>query len=86
MAATSIPPVGSSTAPSSGHLDSPPDEKAADGRIEVTLPFSEVCIYMGLAGRRMLVEPVGVGMAQLIDPLTDLPVSFPITRGEAGLA
>ena len=41
---------------------------------------------MGVAGKKMQVELVGAGMAQLIDPVTDLPISFPITRGEAGLA
>lgn len=53
-------------------------------RIEVTMPYSEVCIHMRIAGKRMLVEPLPRGMAQVFT-LDGEPFSFPITRGEAGV-
>jgi hypothetical protein len=48
------------------------------------LPYSEVCCYMRVAGKRMYVAPVGRYMAQLYT-LAGKSFSFPITRGEAGL-
>jgi hypothetical protein len=82
---THIPTAASSAALASDGACSDSVRDAAGNRIEVTLPYSEVCMYMGVAGKRMLVEPVGQTMAQLIDPETGSLVSFPITRGEAGL-
>jgi hypothetical protein len=50
----------------------------------VVLPFSEVCMYMRVAGREMWVAPVGLGMAQLYSD-DGSRFSMPITRGEAGI-
>lgn len=47
------------------------------------LPYSEVCMFMGVAGRPMLTWPVGHNMCQLYT-LNGKPFSFPITMGEAG--
>lgn len=53
------------------------------GLRRIELPYSEVCLHMRVAGRRMLVGPAGPRMAQLYDD-DGKPFSFPITRGEAG--
>jgi hypothetical protein len=50
----------------------------------VTLPYSEVCMHMRVAGTQMLVEPRPDGMAQLWN-LDGTQFSFPITAGEAGV-
>jgi hypothetical protein len=50
----------------------------------ITLPCSEVCMFMHIAGDQMWVEPVNVHMAQLYD-LGGRKFSFPISRGEAGM-
>ncbi|KPM50259.1 hypothetical protein ACG83_41305 [Frankia sp. R43] len=53
----------------------------------VVLPYSEVCMYLQVAGRRMRCEiqaPDGRSPAvQLLDD-DGRPFSFPITLGEAG--
>ena len=53
----------------------------------VVLPYSEVCMYMRVAGRRMntqlLAEPGRKPAVQLIDD-SGRRFSFPITPGEAG--
>jgi hypothetical protein len=55
-----------------------------NGLQRVTLPHSEVCMHMRVAGKPMWVEPLPNGMAQLYDE-SGSPFSFPITRGEAGI-
>ena len=50
----------------------------------VTLPYSEVCMHMGIAGQQWTVKDVGGHMAQLYDA-DGKPYSFPITWGEAGV-
>lgn len=50
----------------------------------VQLPYSEVCMHMGVAGTKMWVVPVGHNMAQLYD-LEGRKFSMPITCGEAGI-
>lgn len=55
---------------------------AAGERRTLVLPWSEVCMHMGIAGKTMQGESVGNGMVQLYDQ--DRPFSFPITEGEAG--
>lgn len=50
----------------------------------VTLPYSEVCMHMRVAGTQMLVEPRRDGMAQLWQ-LDGKQFSFPIAAGEAGV-
>lgn len=52
--------------------------------IEHELPYSEVCMYMRVAGKRMRVTVLDGGMAQLWGDF-DSPYSFPITWGEAGI-
>ena len=53
-------------------------------RVKVRLPWSEVCMHLGVAGRVMSVELVEGGSAvQLYDEDGD-PYSFPILPGEAG--
>jgi hypothetical protein len=53
-------------------------------RFRVTLPYSEVCMFVRVAGREMLVEYAGV---HAIQPLEDdgRLFSAPITTGEAGV-
>lgn len=50
---------------------------------EMTLPYSEVCMHMRVAGKTMLVECLANG-AQLRN-LDGSVFSFPITHGEAGI-
>lgn len=53
---------------------------------KIRLPWSEVCIYMGVAEKIMPVELVAKGghvCAQIRQP-NGLPFSSPITTGEAG--
>jgi hypothetical protein len=57
----------------------------------VEMPYSEVCMHMKVAGKKMIVERLS-NMAQLYSlgskngcPSRDKPFSFPITYGEAGL-
>ncbi len=52
-------------------------------RYQVTLPYSEVCMHMRIAGKEAEVELRQGGMAQVY--MNDDLVSFPITRGEAGI-
>lgn len=49
---------------------------------EITLPFSEVCMHMKIAGTRMTGGLLIHDMVQLYQ--NDKPFSFPITRNEAG--
>lgn len=51
----------------------------------VTLPFSEVCCHMRVAGERRPVLALTDGMAQILNP-DGSPFSFPVCRGEAGLS
>lgn len=51
-------------------------------KVRVRLPWSEVCMHMGVAGREMFVRPLA-STAQLIDD-NGREFSFPITLGEAG--
>jgi hypothetical protein len=48
------------------------------------LPYSEVCMYLRVAGTRMRARLLPGGMVQLLDP-DGHQFSFPITAGEAGL-
>jgi hypothetical protein len=51
-----------------------------------TMPYSEVCMYMGIAGKKMGCEFVGERpMVQLFDIETRQPFSAPILTGEAGV-
>lgn len=50
----------------------------------IEMPYSEVCMHMRIAGKTMWVADAGQRMAQLYDPETGRPFSFPITHGEAG--
>lgn len=59
-------------------------DRVPDGAVLVTLPYSEVCMHMGVAGTRMFIVPVDNNMAQLYT-LAGEKFSFPITRGEAGI-
>lgn len=58
--------------------------RTAGERRTLTLPYSEVCMSMGVAGKTMQGEltPDGYGVQLYDDDGT--PFSFPITRGEAG--
>lgn len=56
-----------------------------DRCLVIAMPYSEVCMHMGIAGKGMLVEPLDNGMAQLYDPDTGAAFSAPITKGEAGI-
>lgn len=48
------------------------------------MPYSEVCMHMGIAGQTMLAAETASGlMVQLYDE-QGRPFSFPITKGEAG--
>lgn len=49
----------------------------------LTLPYSEVCMHMKVAGTRMYAELRPKNMVQLFDD-NGRAFSFPITRGEAG--
>lgn len=49
----------------------------------MVLPWSEVCMHMGVAGQRWRIAIDEVGAQILNDDGT--PFSFPITHGEAGL-
>jgi hypothetical protein len=53
-------------------------------RYWVALPFSEVCMFMGVAGKSMLVEYVSSCAVQLYDD-AGRAFSFPITTSEAGV-
>src|SRR5215213_9053894 len=48
------------------------------------LPYSEVCMHLGVAGTRMRARLEPNGMVQLLDA-DGREVSFPITAAEAGL-
>lgn len=52
--------------------------------VALTAPYSEVCTHLRVAGTPVLVIPRPSGMAQLYTTDGD-PISFAITRGEAGL-
>lgn len=60
-------------------LDAPLSERRT-----LRLPFSEVCIHMGIAGQDFTAAlTVSATMVQLYRP-NGAAHSFPITRGEAG--
>jgi hypothetical protein len=52
--------------------------------VMVTMPYSEVCMHMRIAGEPMFVKLVHPWMAQLYD-MAGREFSAPITTGEAGL-
>lgn len=52
-------------------------------RHRVKMPYSEVCMHLGVAGKEMLTQYVGNHMVQILND-DGSPVSFPITMGEAG--
>jgi hypothetical protein len=52
--------------------------------ITVTLPYSEVCMHMKVAGKQMTVVLQSPWQAQLFDEGGN-PFSFPIAPGEAGI-
>lgn len=52
--------------------------------VQVTLPYSEVCMHMRVAGTTMWVKPLSRNMAQILND-DGSNFSIPITRGEAGL-
>jgi hypothetical protein len=56
-----------------------------DNIVRVTLPYSEVCMSMRVAGLERNVQITETGHAQILDE-NGAPFSFPITLGEAGLA
>ena len=49
----------------------------------ITMPWSEVCMSMRVAGRPMVAQLLPGGMVQLFDDRG--PFSFPITSFEAGI-
>lgn len=49
----------------------------------ITLPYSEVCMFMGVAGKRMLARLVDARSVQLYDE-DGRPFGGAITRSEAG--
>jgi hypothetical protein len=60
-------------------------DKIPEGAMLVTLPHSEVCMHMRVAGARMFVALTEGDMAQLYT-LEGVKFSSPITRGEAGVS
>lgn len=58
-------------------------EATVGTRVSVTLPYSEVCMSMRVAGKEMTVDVLAQG-AQIIDA-DGRPFSFPISHGEAGI-
>jgi hypothetical protein len=55
------------------------------GAVRVTLPYSEVCMHMRVAGKEMWVLPLpNSSMAQLLNE-DGSRFSIPVTRGEAGV-
>jgi len=52
--------------------------------LHIELPYSEVCMHMGVAGKVMRVEVLDGNMAQLWDA-RGVRFSSPITQGEAGI-
>lgn len=52
---------------------------------EITVPFSEVAMHMGIAGQRMIAQVLNQNNVQLLVPGTRKPFSMPILPGEAGL-
>lgn len=57
---------------------------AVGDTFNVTLPYSEVCMFMRIAGKRMTVTLVGNHAVQLLND-NGSDFSFPITSGEAGV-
>ena len=57
--------------------------KTAGERKTIVLPYSEVCMFMGVAGKAMEAELISDYAVQLLDEAGN-PFSYPITRGEAG--
>lgn len=51
------------------------------------MPFSEVCMHLGVAGRPMRFRVVGAAGKEMVQLLNadESPFSFPILPGEAGL-
>lgn len=51
----------------------------------LTMPYSEVCVHLGVAGKELIGELTDSGrMVQLYELDGEKQISFPITRGEAG--
>lgn len=53
--------------------------------IRVTLPYSEVCMHMKVAGQSRLVELLSDNAAQIYADDGVKTFSFPVLPGEAGL-
>jgi hypothetical protein len=51
--------------------------------VSVTLPWSEVCMHLSVAGQTRPVEVLATG-AQILNE-DGTPYSFPVTHGEAGI-
>jgi hypothetical protein len=51
--------------------------------VSVTLPWSEVCMHLRVAGQTRSVEVLATG-AQILNE-DGTPYSFPVTHGEAGI-
>lgn len=53
-------------------------------KVQQELPYSEVCMHLGVAGEVRPCELLDRGMVQIWDADGILPFSFAITAGEAG--
>ena len=51
--------------------------------VSLTLPWSEVCMHLKVAGKTRSVEVLATG-AQILNE-DGTPYSFPVTHGEAGI-
>lgn len=54
-------------------------------RVTVTLPWSEVCMFMRIAETTMDIEITADGRGVQVFDAAGTPFSFPITLGEAGV-
>jgi hypothetical protein len=64
--------------------DGAPRPAAPGKTVTVTLPYSEVCCHMRVAGQIRQVRVTAEHMAQILNA-DGSPCSFPVTLGEAGL-
>lgn len=53
--------------------------------VEKIMPYSEVCMHMKIAGKRMRVQLLPNGRSVQLYSSNGKPSSFPITTGEAGI-